>query len=224
MENLPLKRTLLILDSIVDLVKKDSEKTSFDLPVNHFSKIDKILNDDICVEKSFKKITSETKGEITINFSIRYERTDSPQYNPIFQTFEKTGVNLHIENPNFITQYRDQVINEINQTRDQLVFELEPVDKKAFLTIKNTANSKIYSLTKKSNRYRLILLLAQAKVHLSTSEIAKHLNITNEKVWELVDGVRGNVSRVLEVPRNTIISNSPETEEGYGFLNIELKS
>ncbi len=224
MENLPLKRTLLILDSIVDLVNKDSEKTSFDLPVNHFSKIDKILNDDICVEKSFKKITSETKGEITINFSIRYERTDSPQYNPIFQTFEKTGVNLRIENPNFITQYRDQVINEINQTRDKLVFELEPVDKKAFLTIKNTANSKIYSLTKKSNRYRLIILLAQAKAHLSTSEIAKHLNITNEKVWELVDGVRGNVSRVLGVPRNTIISNSPETEEGYGFLNIEIKS
>lgn len=221
--NRPLARILLILELLQSLQEKNPDQETFVVSLDDFTNYHVLLSDLNSLEIAFQNITKGTDSAISIQFDLK------PEMHPSATSTENqtgrssiVGVIVHIDDPRELQRYKIKIQNQIDNEKSWTQFSFKKYEGAIVISVVGgTGEECKFS---RGIRRKLLELLATEKRFLTVQDIKNKLKIDPVQIRRSVDDIRDKVSKALKVPRDQIIANNPETDEGYGFLNIEVKS
>lgn len=219
-ENKPLRRIVLILDFLEGLVKKNPAQETFELKYEDFAEKHKLLDDYRSLKIAFKKIGDETDGAISLEMYERQSLLTQKSVTPFIDTW-RLPIVAHVEDMRTLERYRDRIEKEITSKNKDVLFTLTNQDEKWAVLSEKSNRSKKYRMKRNMGRYKLLQLLANKKGYVTTRAIAKNIGVSQERVWDTVEEIRGVIVLKLKVSRESVIENVGDNS-GYRMLNIEI--
>jgi len=232
-DNIPIKRILLLLDYLEDLLKNNPNKATFDVEFKILAQRDPLLSDKKAVETSLKKIEGMANGSVTYEFYTMpasdtvSSHHDAPgSYKASFSTNQ-----VYINDPAVIKKLRNDVLSDSETKSDQVDFVVTHEGNEAVIRIKGDGSGKECRLSLKPRRYRFLRYIIDAKKYVSTNVLVSEFKsdpktkgvFDGEAVRREIDAIRKRFSDDLNIDsEKNVIENDPGV--GYRFLNIEIKN
>lgn len=214
-QNKTLSRIEKILEFIETQYKSHAEKETFFLRFGEMFRFDPLLSDTDLLEMSFEKITSDTEGNIKIEF-----RQGLPERNtadPNHVSYE-LYVWFYVEDQNKFKDYQSSVRSKIERETNAVQFIL---DSQGFFYPEGTEPENRHSFKRNSDRYQLLHLLAKESDYIATKELAEKLNISAPTVRKRIGEIRNIIAKKWELPREALFES--DNTSGYRVTNVTLK-
>lgn len=212
-QNRSLERIGRILDFIEGQYKSNPTKETFQFAVGKLSSFDPLLEDMDLLKMAFKKIATDTKENIKIEF-----RQGLPEQN--------TAVNLvthelllwlYVEDQNKFKEYQNSVKKEVEKVGQRIQFVL---DSEGMFYPEGASQETKHSLKKDSDRFDLLYFLAKEKQYVATKVISDKLDMPVPRVRKAVNEVRNILVRKWALPRGALFES--DNVSGYRVTNVTL--
>ncbi len=222
-ENRPLQRIIVLLELFLALSKKYPDQETFELNHDFFQNTHKLLADLHGRNIAFDTINKEARESILIHryeFNIPFDARRDPT-----ASLGPAGmISVHIDDPEGLRKYLNEVKHRLEKKKEEVIFEMEVEKKSAHVRVKGTSSKVTCPFSVGGGRYRILKVLGETKTYITSRELAEKAKIASpDEARAAIDSIRNRISKTLEVERGQVISLNPETGEGYGFLNLEIK-